>query len=359
MAKIMVAMSGGVDSSLAAALLYEQGHEVVGVTLHLWDGDDPRLNESLCCSQEMTESARRVCAQLGIDYYVFNYQREFRRHVIEYFLDDYAQGYTPNPCMACNRDLKFRVLLQRAEALGYDAVATGHYARIVAAAAADGQLQYQLWRAVDHDKDQSYMLHMLGQHELARLRFPIGEYSKAQVRELAAARGLASADRPESQDICFVPGGDYRNLLREERPESLRPGPIVDRSGRELGQHSGLPGYTIGQRRGLGIAAGEPLYVTGVDVARNALVVGPAAELQRHELSAAQVTFVDGSWPATSFDCLAQIRSHAAPVAVTVQPEGYGRMQVGFAQPQRAVARGQAVVLYDGDRVLGGGKIIA
>lgn len=351
-------MSGGVDSSLAAALLREAGHEVVGVTLHLWDGDDERLNESLCCSQEMTESARRVCAQLGIDYYVFNYQREFRRHVIEYFLDEYARGYTPNPCLACNRDLKFRALLTRAEALGYDAVATGHYARIVRAPGADGTHSHQLWRAVDREKDQSYMLHMLGQRELARLHFPIGEYSKAQVREMAAARGLASADRPESQDICFVPGGDYRNLLSEERPESLRPGPIVDGDGREIGRHAGLPLYTIGQRRGLGVAAGAPLYVTELDTARNALVVGPAAALARSELQAIQVTFVDGSWPEAAFDCLVQIRSHAEPVAARVTPGEAGRLQVVFAQPQRAVAPGQAAVLYDGERVLGGGKIV-
>jgi tRNA-specific 2-thiouridylase len=247
-------MSGGVDSSVAAALLKEAGHEVIGVTLHLWDDDDQRLAESLCCSQDMAESARRVCAQLDIPYYVFNYQREFRKHVIDYFLSEYARGYTPNPCLACNRDLKFRALLTRALGLGYDYVATGHYARIRAAGAPDSA-QYELLRAADRDKDQSYMLHILVQEQLARLIFPIGDYRKAEVRALAAERGLASADRPESQDICFVPGGDYRNLLREERPEALVPGPIVDRSGRELGRHAGLPLYTVGQRRGLGVAA--------------------------------------------------------------------------------------------------------
>src|SRR6266545_978437 len=337
MAKIMVAMSGGVDSSLVAALLHEAGHDVTGVTMHLWDGDDERLAESLCCSQEMAESARRVCAQLGIPYYVFNYQREFRRHVIEYFLKEYAPGYTPNPCLACNRDLKFRALLARAAALGFDYVATGHYARIRAqvarhksqAANADDQqpatcdlrpaaTKYELLRAFDLDKDQSYMLHMLGQADLARLMFPIGEHTKPQVRAMAAARGLASADRPESQDICFVPGGDYRNLLREEQPASLRPGPIVDGDGRELGRHQGLPLYTIGQRRGLGIAAKQPLYVTALDAARNAVVVGPQAALDRRGLDATQVTFVSAEWPDAPFDCQAQIRSHAAPVEARV-----------------------------------------
>jgi tRNA-specific 2-thiouridylase len=369
MAKIMVAMSGGVDSSLVAALLHEAGHDVTGVTMHLWDGDDARLAESLCCSQEMAESARRVCAQLGIPYYVFNYQQEFRRHVIEYFLKEYAQGYTPNPCLACNRDLKFRALLRRAQALGFDYVATGHYARIrgTGSPGLDGSslkpqassLKFELLRAIDTDKDQSYMLHMLQQPDLARLMFPIGEYTKPQVRAMAAERGLASADRPESQDICFVPGGDYRNLLREERPESLRPGPIVDMQGREVGRHHGLPLYTIGQRRGLGVAAGEPLYVTQLDAARNAVIVGPQEALERGALDATLVTFVSGAWPTDALECQAQIRSHAAPVAARVTPAERGRIHVEFARPQRAVTPGQAVVLYDGDLVLGGGRISA
>jgi len=377
MAKIMVAMSGGVDSSLVAALLHEAGHAVTGVTMHLWDGDDERLAESLCCSQEMTESARRVCAQLDIPYYVFNYQQEFRRHVIEYFLKGYTQGQTPNPCLECNREIKFRALLTRADALGFDYVATGHYARIrrvderrtttdddVADQTPSSVVRrpssvvgYQLLRARDTDKDQSYMLHMLQQADLARLMFPIGEYAKPSVRVMAAERGLASADRPESQDICFVPGGDYRNLLREERAHSLRPGPIVDMQGRELGRHQGLPLYTIGQRRGLGIAAAQPLYVTALDAARNAVVVGPQAALDRRTLDATQVTFVNSEWPDAPFDCQAQIRSHAAPVDARVTAGAHGHIHVELARPQRAISPGQAVVLYDGDVVLGGGRI--
>jgi len=374
MAKIMVAMSGGVDSSLVAALLHEAGHAVTGVTMHLWDGDDTRLAESLCCSQEMTESARRVCAQLDIPYYVFNYQQEFRRHVIEYFLKGYTIGQTPNPCLECNREIKFRALLTRADALGFDYVATGHYARI---RKQDGRREtederavdeqpsprvprpasFELLRALDGDKDQSYMLHMLQQADLARLMFPLGEYTKPEVRAMAAERELASADRPESQDICFVPGGDYRNLLREERAESLRPGPIVDLAGREIGRHEGLPLYTIGQRRGLGIAAKQPLYVTALDIARNAVVVGPQEALDRHTLDATQVTFVSPELPSAPFDCQAQIRSHAAPVAARVTPDAPGHIHVAFARPQRAISPGQAVVLYDGDVVLGGGRI--
>jgi tRNA-specific 2-thiouridylase len=297
---------------------------------------------------------------------VFNYQKEFRRHVIEYFLAEYAQGYTPNPCLACNRDIKFRALLTRAAALGIEYVATGHYARIRRPTADQQAItqkskiknqNYQLLRALDADKDQSYMLHMLQQSDLARLMFPIGDYTKAQVRAMAAERGLASADRPESQDICFVPGGDYRNLLREEHPESLRPGPIVDLQGREVGQHAGLPLYTIGQRRGLGIAAGEPLYVTQLDTARNAVVVGPKQALDRQSLTADGFTFVSGKWPRAPLKCLAQIRSHASPVEASATPLDPGRIQVEFAHPQRAVTPGQAVVLYQGDIVLGGGRI--
>lgn len=356
MAKIMVAMSGGVDSSLAAALLHEQGHEVIGVTMHLWADDDDRLAESLCCSQEMTESARRVCAQLGIAYYVLNYQKEFRRHVIDYFMREYAHGYTPNPCLECNREIKFRALLKRAEALGYEYVATGHYAQVQAAGNTP-HTRYELHRGVDHDKDQSYMLYMLGQRDLGRLMFPIGVYSKPEVRALAAERGLASADRPESQDICFVPGGDYRNLLREEQPQSLLPGPIVDTAGHEVGQHKGLPLYTIGQRRGLGLTSRAPLYVLDLDMARNALVVGPAEAMLRDGLTIANAEFVSGEPPAEPFTCQVQVRAHAPAVKATVQPLEGDRLAVRFAMPQKAISPGQAAVLYAGKRVLGGGRI--
>jgi tRNA-specific 2-thiouridylase len=368
-------MSGGVDSSLTAALLHEAGHNVTGVTMHLWESSDDNLMESQCCSMEMTSGARRVCSHIGIPYYVWNYAREFRRHVIDYFVSEYVGGATPNPCLACNRDLKFRYLLERARALGFDYLATGHYVQTdwraanaawqaVTPATLDAQLaapnvEYRMRRSVELRKDQSYVLYMLGQDELSRLIFPLGGFSKAEVRAMAAQRGLVTAHKPESMDICFIPDNDYHRFMREEQPDALCPGPIVDRRGTVLGQHGGLPLYTVGQRKGLGITSKVPLYVIELDTARNLLVVGTADELECPQLLAENFSFVSDAWPAHELRCAAQIRSHAAAVPATVEPLEPGMICVRFDQPQRAVTPGQALVLYDGDVVIGGGRIVA
>ncbi|MBA3943666.1 MAG: tRNA 2-thiouridine(34) synthase MnmA [Herpetosiphonaceae bacterium] len=374
MANVLVAMSGGVDSSLTAALLHEAGHQVTGVTLHLWEGDDERLMESQCCSLEMTDGARQVCNQIGIPYYVWNYQREFRKHVINYFINEYVQGATPNPCLACNRDLKFRYMLERAQLLGFDYLATGHYVR-VEQETVDGewseitpqslhlprdlQMAFRMRRSVELRKDQSYVLYMLQQDELARLIFPLGGLSKAEVRAMAAERGLATAHKPESMDICFIPDNDYRRFISEEAPQSLQPGPIVDRQGAVLGQHNGLPLYTIGQRRGLGVTSSMPLFVIELDTVRNLLIVGTQDELQRATLIADNFSFVSGAWPVVPFTALAQIRAHATAVPALVTPQEPGVLLIEFETPQRAITPGQAVVLYHDDVALGGGRITA
>lgn len=362
MARVMVAMSGGVDSSLVAVLLREQGHEVTGVTLHLWDVDEEHVKESQCCSQDMVAGARRVCAQYDMPHYVFNYQREFRRTVIQYFIDGYASGVTPNPCLVCNRDIKFRFLLERAQKLGFDYLATGHYARIAAPQPGDSTPCYRLLRGVDTAKDQSYVLYMLRQQELARIMFPLGDLHKARVRDMAAERGLVTANRPESQDICFVPDNDYRQFLRQEVPDVFTPGPIIDQQGREIGQHQGLPQYTVGQRKGLGVQTGQAVFVTEIDPLRNALIVGPVEAAQRRQCEVKDVTFIGGEWPTAPFDCLVQVRIHSAPVAARIVPLAHeheqARARIEFAQPQRAITPGQAAVFYHGDTVLGGGAIV-
>jgi len=354
MARVMVAMSGGVDSSVVAAMLHQAGHDVTGVTMHLWEGDGDKLVESRCCSMEMVSGARRVCAQLGIPYYVFNYQKDFKKHVIDYFADEYTHGMTPNPCLACNRDLKFRVLLERAEMLGFDALATGHYVRNHH----DGQ-QWRMYRSADLRKDQSYVLHMLGQKELARLMFPLGGMTKPEVRALASQLNLATAERPESQDICFVPDRDYRSFVRSQRPDAFAPGDIVDQSGKKLGEHQGVPMYTVGQRRGLGIAVGAPIFVTHIDASTNTIVVGDADALRKRTINVDRMTYVAGTPPDNRFHARVQSRSHAADAPAIVEITGERTVQITFDTPQDGISPGQSAVIYCGDEVVGGGRILA
>ncbi len=345
-------MSGGVDSSVAAGLLLEQGYDVVGVTMRLWTEGDAGAarHHKRCCSVEDTDDAKAAADVLGIRHYVLNMEREFVEGVVDRFVQEYALGRTPNPCLACNEHVKFRPLLDHALALAAEFLATGHYARIQK----NGH-GYELWRAADPVKDQSYVLYTLGQPELSRTLFPLGEYPKAEVREMARRWGLPNADKPDSADICFIPSGDYRRFVRE-RVESV-PGEIVDSEGMRIGEHTGIIEYTVGQRRRVPARGGdEPLFVLNVDARTNTVVVGPHEELMADGLTADNLAFCGGDAPEEPIAVAARIRYRSEPVPAELNVLG-GMAEVRFARPQRAVTPGQAVVFYDGERVVGGGTI--
>jgi tRNA-specific 2-thiouridylase len=347
-------MSGGVDSSVAAALLVEAGYEVIGVTMKLWRGeDDPFAAHRYggCCTVGATEDARRVAQKLDIPYYVLNLQDEFDAAVVNNFIDEYSAGRTPNPCARCNEFIKFNVFYDRAGELGCDYIATGHYAQIDAV---DGR--YRLRRGRDHKKDQSYVLGMLTQAELSRTLFPIGHLDKPETRRLAAELGFGVAAKPDSQEICFVEDGDHARFVAERVPQMAVTGPIVDESGHKLGEHNGLARYTVGQRKGLGISAPLPLFVTRIDVRDNSLVVGPREALLGAGLSAARARWATAP-VAVGRNVGAQLRAHAAPVEGVVTAAGDTNFSIEFAEPNGGVSPGQMCVLYDGDEVLGAGTI--
>ena len=343
-------MSGGVDSSVAAALLAEQGHDVIGVSMQLYDQSEGQRSFGSCCTLDDLHDARRVASVIGIPHYILNFERQFGDQVVSNFVREYASGRTPLPCAHCNSDLKFATLVERARGFDADAVATGHYARVDHDEASG---RYLLKRGLDSSKDQSYFLFSLTQEQLARAVFPVGDRAKAAVREYARARALPVADKPDSQEICFIPDGDYASFVSRHTPDLS--GLIVDTDGRVLGRHTGIHRFTVGQRKGLGVASPAPMYVLAVRPADRQVVVGPRAALERMTLTASGVNWIverDGPIHVT-----AQIRHRHQPAAATVSKIDMDRAEIVFDAPQIAITPGQAVVFYDGDLVVGGGWI--
>jgi tRNA-specific 2-thiouridylase len=367
--RVVAAMSGGVDSAVAAALLKEQGYDVVGVTMRLYDEGQGRGSSEAgsrelgvnsdgegsrgCCGGEGIRSAARAAAALGIPHYAWDFRDTFEREVIADFCSEYGRGRTPNPCLRCNSLVKFRYLLGRAQGLNAAVVATGHYARIVR----DATGRWHLLRAVDASRDQSYFLYEMTQEQLGRVMMPLGGLCKSEVREWARRLGLPVAERPDSQEICFVPDDDYAGFLRRRRPELFRPGPVVDTAGRRLGGHQGLAAFTIGQRKGLGIALGERMYVVRLDAEVNTVVLGRDEDCRHRVVEAGTLTWVAGAAPGTPCRVQARVRSQGQGSEVTLGALGPDRARVVFDEPQWAPTPGQAVVFWNGDEVLGGGTI--
>lgn len=355
-AKVLVAMSGGVDSSVTAALLQQQGYEIVGATMQIWDPNQVIVDGDYvgCCSLAAVDDARKVADHLEIPYYVLNFRELFTEQVIKYFVHEYLAGRTPNPCIACNRYVKFAALLSRARQMDFDYIATGHYARLGYESALN---RYVLRKGLDVRKNQSYVLYSFTQDQLAHTLMPLGEYTKEQVRRLAGEMGLATAEKPESQEICFVNDDNYRNFLEEKTGGSIKPGPFLDLDGNVIGRHKGIPFYTIGQRRGLGLAMGEKVYVVDIDPERNAVVVGPEKAIWGTELIAGDNNFILMPELTEAMAVQAQIRYNAKPAPALLEPLPDGLAKVTFKEAQRSITPGQAVVFYQDDYVVGGGTI--
>lgn len=361
MSRILVAMSGGVDSSIAAYLLNKEGHRVKGVMLKLFEDSETSCSISnretavsrTCCSAEDSAIARSVAANIGIDFFVFNYKKAFEKEVVERFVSGYLAGETPNPCIDCNKYIKFGELYKRLDGYDAEAIATGHYARIMQGSSG----RWSLKKALDSNKDQSYVLYSLTQEQLARTYFPLGELTKLQVREIAAECGFINSDKPDSQDICFVPDGDYAGFIERRTGRKTPEGEFVDSDGNVLGRHKGALRYTIGQRRGIGIAFNTPKYVVNIDSAKNQVQIGDESELYSSRLTAHELNLIAFDKINAPIKASARIRYNGAEHACVIHQTGLDEVIVEFDAPQRAITRGQAVVFYDGEEVLGGGVI--
>lgn len=352
--RVIVGMSGGVDSSVAAALLVEQGYEVLGVMLRLWsEPGQATRRDNRCCTRDQMIDAHFVARKLGISFQIVDAQDMFKHKVVDLFIDGYRKGITPNPCLACNRTFRFDYLLDEATQREATHLATGHYARITQTTSGI----FELRRSVDPAKDQSYVLSVLNQRQLSRVILPLGQYTKPDVRQMARKFGLPVADKEDSQDLCFIADGDYRRFMRDYAPESIAPGPIVTRSGTTIGEHTGLPGYTIGQRKGLGISYSEPLFVIAKDVSRNTLIVGTRDELGGDHFQALGMNWIDGEPPTTSLHAHVKIRYKSPLVQANVTPVGNDTADIILDTPLPDITPGQGAVIYDNDRVVGCGII--
>lgn len=357
--KVVIGMSGGVDSSVAAALLLEQGYEVIGLTMRLWDGEEINGDffGSTCCSMSAVEDAKYVCYKLGIEHFVMDFRREFEDSVVNYFVDEYKSGRTPNPCIACNRFLKFDAMLERAELLGAEYIATGHYAKTEYDEKCG---RYLLKRARSEAKDQTYALYSLSQKQLSRIVMPLGGLeTKSETRAIAEKLGLITAKKPDSMEICFVPDKDYASFIERRTGEGTREGNFVDAEGNVIGRHKGIIHYTVGQRKGLGVTFGKPMFVLKIDAERNEIVLGEKGTEFSSELLARDLNFIPFDTLDAPIEVNAKVRYSAKEAAARVEPLENGRARVVFSEPQRAITPGQAVVFYekDGDCVVGGGVI--
>lgn len=353
--RVVVGMSGGVDSSVTAHLLKEQGYEVIGMTMQIWQDDAPDDNSGGCCGLSAVDDARRVCQKLDIPHYVVNFRSDFKKHVIDYFLDEYQNARTPNPCIACNRYVKWESMLQKALQIGADYIATGHYARVIQDEATG---RFALKQSKSLAKDQTYALYNLTQDQLKHTLMPLGDYTKDEVRAIAKDLGLAVATKPDSQEICFVPDDNYAGYIEEATGKPSKAGNFVDKDGKVVGKHKGLIHYTIGQRKGLGLSMGKPVFVQKLDSSKNEVVVGDNEDLFKHTVTANQLNFMPFDKLEGSLRCSGKIRYNQKPEPCTIRMIDEDTLICEFDEKQRAITPGQALVLYSGEELIGGGTII-